>query len=102
MRQYHQELRFACEFCGKKFVDKRPLKLHVDGVHLKNNYITCDVCGKRLLGEISYKKHKDIVHSNNYKYECKTCGRHFKLLSLLKKHQFTHINLRPFNCKFNI
>lgn len=45
IREYHQEKRFSCGQCDKKFAQKAGLNKHVKVMHERSSSVTCDICG---------------------------------------------------------
>ena len=58
--QSHQEKSFECDFCEKKFAEKRLLKRHIV-VHQNVDAYTCEKCGK------------GFKHNNQLYRHCKKC-----------------------------
>ena len=58
--QSHQEKIFECDFCEKKFAEKRLLKRHIV-VHQNIDAYTCEKCGK------------GFKHNNQLYRHCKKC-----------------------------
>lgn len=75
------------------------MRRHIEEIHNPNHQrVTCDICGTTVKNERGLLRHKEEVHFSDYKYPCPTCGRAFKTIKMLKKHQFSHLKQKPFNC----
>ena len=62
-------LPFACQFCGKKFADRRKRSIH------------------------------ERIHTGDKPYECKYCGRRFAQVNACKSHEIKHTGVKPFSCE---
>ena len=87
----HEEKRFVCRFCGKKFHRNYNLKLHEEGKHMlastrssSSPPLRCPTCDARLKTKDTLRKHVKI-HGEK-KFECRHCKRRFHRLS----NQITH------------
>ena len=82
--------RFKCEFCKKRFIDKRSFTYHVEA-HARKKYF-CDKCPKRVFkNKMSYDRHSKLhARGKNYIY-CDLCNDKFEeqcqMTSHKKKHQ---------------
>ncbi|XP_023212282.1 zinc finger protein 226-like [Centruroides sculpturatus] len=62
-------------------------------IQRKNVY--CDICGKSVpYGKGRLERHMRIHRSN----ACKICGKEFRLNRILRRHERTHSEERPFKC----
>ena len=61
---------YACELCNDFFSSKNSLRLHINN-HLKSSL----------------------------PLSCSTCGKHFSSLRMLKGHELTHGDMKPFICE---
>ena len=80
----HQEKKFACNDCPKKYRTNFDLKTHMKSVHLKV-LDTCPHCGRQTA---NLKKHIYGNHTNDF--PCDLCGRHFARQTQLNYHMKAH------------
>lgn len=64
----------SCEFCGKIFVEKHKLRLHIQRKHEKNRKYECHLCNKKLNSLDAVQVHINIMHSDK-EFSCKYCSR---------------------------
>ena len=86
---------FECNFCFRKFNEKKQLAFHQQKWHL--NVYECDYCfnnNKKQVfsGKFDYIKHLNLFHKMSFKFKCKYCYKHFKYLSLYIQHRQTHLS----------
>ena len=86
----HEKVReYNCDKCGKSFLQKGNLKLHIQRVHENIRY-NCDKCGKSFTRKDHLNIHIQSVHEN-VRYKCEKCEKTFPEKTNLKKHiQSTH------------
>lgn len=107
MNHIHVEARFECDMCGRKFRQKKYLKLHMTVIHSKEANFICTSCGKTFTNQCSWKLHesKPCKISNasfgdkrpNPKYSCSLCKLKFSDLPYArihyqKVHQITDVS----------
>jgi uncharacterized Zn-finger protein len=112
-------LTVACDFCEKKFVDEKSLRLHhrahvckyfyvsiVESMSifclslpdsLQNNSVQCEKCSKTFSNSIHLRRHIKRMHDEFY-YECCYCKGSFGSKQSLNYHLFEHRGFRPFHC----
>lgn len=95
---YH-DAKYACEYCGKKFAQKRGLDHHYVRKHKNGGErFICDLCGKEVNSLRSLKGHL-LIHKGLRPLQCRQCGKGFVLESTLKQHLLTHTGERPHKCE---
>ena len=83
--------KFKCEFCKKRYVDKRCFKSHIES-HAGKKY-TCEHCPNRLFRNImSYHRHLNFHKRGNKYLVCDICNDKFEELYQLTSHQRKHDN----------
>jgi KRAB domain-containing zinc finger protein len=115
MKKLHREKLndlLSCDFCDKKFFQKKNLKIHLESFQCKNQKIfTCDHCGKEF--DEKKKIYSHIQIHAIHKVECNICHAQFKLKSLfghstschnqknyqLNQHMKYHENPEHFKCQ---
>ena len=86
-QRQHEEPKFSCEICSKKFFRKGNLKLH-QKVHLDSEEIEkfkCDICSKEFSTKCNMNRHKKS-HGGEQKIQCSICTSQFSEKSDLQKH----------------
>lgn len=124
-RKHVTELRYACQFCSKKFKTKVDLGAHIKFQHVKCP-VVCDVCGKvcsnsnalhvhqkrehflpkyechlcrrRMVSQANLDEHIIKQHENRQKFMCENCGKVFNQHSKLVTHSRTHTGEKPHPC----
>lgn len=88
----HKEPDFVCDLCGKNFVRRFSLKLHIRSVHATNFDFVCDKCpNKKFKTERYLQIHTRAQHSDNpYRYPCELCDRIFNSSTDRRRHRWTH------------
>ncbi|XP_055701661.1 zinc finger protein 91-like [Phlebotomus papatasi] len=100
--EHYTKKEFECAICGKKYVSKRNLKVHITTRHARNadKEILCTQCGKVFLGKSSLTLHQR-THTDNLPFECSVCSRKFKIKYYLTAHMKIHLEYRKtFPCKY--
>jgi len=90
-----------CPICGKVFVNKSSLTVHINAVHDEEGKIRfkCDQCSRGFSCKSKLKYHI-LSHSDERKHPCATCGKKFKSKRDLVKHDKIHSGVKPFKCSF--
>ena len=98
---HSQTNHFVCQFCGRKFIMKTNLTVHISRHHTKkSNDFVCQICGKAFPFKLYLKKHFK-THTDDKPYECNHCEAKFRENTLLRKHvNSIHLKLRPFLCQY--
>ena len=61
--------------------------------------VNCTQCGLTLRDSSCLKLHIRNVHTDDVpSYNCEQCGKGFKIVQNLRRHQFSHVDQRPFEC----
>lgn len=84
------------EFSNRLYM-LRHEKTHLENKKIYNEI--CTICGKVFLRKSYLKLHMRVKHSDERPYICDVCGSTFKLRSNLMEHKVTHSTDRPFQCK---
>nr|XP_039270586.1 zinc finger protein OZF-like [Styela clava] len=91
----------TCQFCGKKFLHRLPLKKHIlthtEAGNLKHS---CNVCGEEFRLKVKLYNHciKFSHMLDEVPYKCQTCGSVFSNDRDLNNHFRTHTAAKPFQC----
>ena len=78
---------FACEFCGKHFVQKSNMKAHIASAHL-NVKFKCDQCEYETGQKVSLRRHQLAMHYG-YTLQCdeEGCNKTFRWEADLRRHK---------------
>ena len=70
LNRHIKTVHLLCKYCGKEFIKKRKLDIHMRGVHegIENEPFKCYVCGKYVENK---KKHEESMKN------CKFCSENF-------------------------
>ncbi|XP_073823765.1 uncharacterized protein [Musca autumnalis] len=92
----HEEKKFACDKCDKKFVLKHKLDKH-KLTHLPESEkkFPCNECGKFYANEYILNQHQKAVHLNIYAKVCEICGETLSDSHNFKKHMEKHEGIVP-------
>ncbi len=80
--------RFACDQCGKGFIQPEHLRAHIKGVHKQIRPYKCDYCHVSCSEKSGLKMHMR-THTGEKPFSCVVCGKSFSRKADCKKHQKT-------------
>ncbi len=87
------QVPFTCYVCGKGYIDKHKLKVHLQ-YHSDYRGFECKYCGKKFKTNSNQKKHEKDIHENggvaSTEHFCDECGRVFKCKDYLVRHKLVH------------
>uniref|UniRef100_A0A336JZI8 CSON013666 protein n=1 Tax=Culicoides sonorensis TaxID=179676 RepID=A0A336JZI8_CULSO len=96
-----EKQQFACEICGKLFMNVTNLNAHILNLHEQKGRM-CRWC-KRLISYENWEEHKSeekIKHSINTATTCDICGSTFSSKDSAAMHRRNyHENRKPMECK---
>ena len=84
-RESGERQKYMCDFCGKTFLSKYGMKLHVKTQHEKNFKHTCSVCNKTFNQTIQFRYHYS-KHLQVPIEKCELCKRAFTSHGSLNRH----------------
>lgn len=99
--KFHQEKKYMCNVCGKRFRKLTNLQLH-EAIHANLKSFSCDICGKNFnihQGLIAHKR----THTRERPYKCPYCESCFRHSTDLRRHRRIHpehIEEQRFKCEF--
>eukprot|EP01083_Nonionella_stella_P261004 889280_1 len=91
-----QKLRAICELCGKDYVSKGGLKVHMLA-HSDLRPFSCDICNKSFKVRHYLTSHLRR-HAGIKKYACDICQKRFAKTYNLMVHRMIHTGEQPFAC----
>lgn len=106
-RKIHEPKCFECDICHKKFTYKPTLKVHLMGVHFKDEFAwekrrqqsECHICHKSIR-TYALNQHILIQHENQHPFHCDVCDQDFRYVGDLKRHiESIHLKQKPHECE---
>ncbi|OQV20503.1 putative Transcriptional repressor scratch 2 [Hypsibius exemplaris] len=85
-KQFHEEVAQTCVTCGKAYVSKPALAMHL---LTHNPAYKCEIC-KRKFSRSSLLQGHMRIHTGEKPYACESCGKCFADRSNLRSHIKTH------------
>uniref|UniRef100_A0A8D8F5T1 Zinc finger and SCAN domain-containing protein 2 n=1 Tax=Culex pipiens TaxID=7175 RepID=A0A8D8F5T1_CULPI len=97
VKECRERFTFDCDECDAKLQTPSHLKTHKELYHDEPKY-DCNFCGKKFKRKEIAVKHQ-ITHSKaNKKYPCAKCDKTFGTTTNLKRHMNVHLPVRPYPC----
>ncbi|XP_048002862.1 zinc finger protein 528-like [Leguminivora glycinivorella] len=97
-----EQYKFECEVCNKRFLQKRWLDDHMDGIHLGLKKYSCDRCDSSYGSFSSLRRHIARDHEKQVTpkqtHICDLCGQVFTVKKSLDEHLLSHYGIRPYTC----
>lgn len=90
------ERPFVCDICEKSFSQKKCLQRHA-ATHSSEKRFVCDICQKAFVDKSRLTGHK-VIHTKSKPYVCEICQKRFSKESRLESHKFTHDKTPRFHC----
>ncbi|KAL3288652.1 hypothetical protein HHI36_003085 [Cryptolaemus montrouzieri] len=94
-----EKLVHECEVCGRKFSDRRQVKLHMDTVHMKLKPFLCNFCGYKSSSRSSLKIHIR-QHTGEKPFSCDSCSYTTSDHNSLRRHKWRHTGDKPYKCAY--
>ncbi|XP_057684946.1 gastrula zinc finger protein XlCGF58.1-like isoform X5 [Corythoichthys intestinalis] len=88
----------ACEQCDRKFRMARQLRAHQAFHRLEKAPLRCATCGRTFTSAAVLRYH-EISHSDVKPFICDVCGKGFLRKKSLREHQTVHTGARPYPCQ---
>lgn len=83
--------RFVCDICNVGYARKDNIINHMQINHMKHKAkLVCSYCGKVFVHRRHLSLHVNLVHKKIKNYKCKFCKTNFEALSKLKDHLLTN------------
>ncbi|KAK3578258.1 hypothetical protein CHS0354_011581 [Potamilus streckersoni] len=100
-QRLHEEKKFECHICRKKFHFDHYLKEHISSVHDNTFKYQCTYCGKLMKSKTGLIAHTKQFHTHtDEQYNCPKCNKIFRQKGNLRTHMFSHETDRMFLCAF--
>ena len=92
IKKMHEERKdkFTCNDCGKQLLSKLSFKLHREAIHEQKKY-ACDICDRKFTQKTPLNTHMKRIHFQEANYNCSKCERPpFVTSEALKRHEKIH------------
>ncbi|XP_070505290.1 zinc finger protein 91-like [Chironomus tepperi] len=97
LRKHTKSFRlYYCDYCGKGF--KFISSLYTHRIYHEEGRFTCTYCEKKFARNSELVQHIRS-HTNEKPFKCEICSRRFTSKTLLKYHKQTHPETRGFKCR---
>ncbi|KAJ8730282.1 hypothetical protein PYW07_017320 [Mythimna separata] len=103
LRQHHRlmhnraALQYECVLCGRRFISKSVLDLHMT-THTKDRPYSCTECDKKFSTKQRVQIHKRAVHDKEKSHLCQLCSKSFFKKYHLQLHLRSHSKEKPCEC----
>lgn len=103
--RYHlNERPFLCSTCGRRFILKNQLNVHLLRVHVpkydpRHRRFPCHICEYKTGFQFKLEEHLK-THSDARNFRCNLCERMFKSAKSLRQHIHLHTGDKRHKCKY--
>ena len=97
-RTHNAVKKYKCDQCGKAFVEKCNLKIHIRK-HTGEKPYQCWVCLRRFSVKTNLDAHLRI-HNNEKPFKCEICNKSFARKAYLTQHIRIHTGEKPYQCQY--
>lgn len=94
-----EDRKYHCEQCNSSFKRAEHLRIHINGIHLKQRPYACSFCPRTFSQSGDRNQHLKS-HSSVKPFQCDFCQKQFKLQKALRTHLRIHTGERPYHCTF--
>lgn len=95
------KMLLVCEICGRLFMKKYQLELHLKKVHSqKKQMFSCTYCSHKTTSSKNMERHVALHLETKKECICEQCGKTFYNLNTLKDHvSYVHVQVSYFQIK---
>ncbi|XP_032820435.2 zinc finger and BTB domain-containing protein 16-A-like isoform X1 [Petromyzon marinus] len=98
-RKLHMEKGYACDLCGKRFLDSLRLRMHLLSHSANGQSYSCEQCGAAFTKESSLEHHREAHRAESgMAYFCLLCGKRLQTQSSLLQHMEVHAGAHEYVC----
>ncbi|CAM9765918.1 unnamed protein product [Lampetra planeri] len=97
-RKLHMEKGYACDLCGKRFLDSLRLRMHLLSHSANGQSYSCEQCGAAFTKESSLEHHREAHRESGMAYFCLLCGKRLQTQSSLLQHMEVHAGAHEYVC----
>lgn len=87
----------VCDICGRKYADRRMLRMHKDTVHSKLRPYLCNYCGYSASSRSTLKMHMR-QHTGEKPFACTYCDYRTSDHNSLRRHLMRHSGQTKYQC----
>ena len=98
LKTHSEDFKFECPQCPKKFNMELKLKLHMNTHNAEAKYV-CNLCGQAFRHRYPLAVH-ERKHTNNYAHFCDLCDQKFYRHYDLVRHRRRHTGEMPYQCTY--
>lgn len=89
----------VCDICGRKYADRRMLRMHKDTVHSKLRPYLCNYCGYSASSRSTLKMHMR-QHTGEKPFACTDCDYRTADHNSLRRHLMRHSGQTKYQCPY--
>lgn len=100
MKTKHQNEKFKCKICNKRFENFIKMRRHLIDVHTEKNRFQCVICNAHCKGYVSLEGHIEKYHPTakvRLTQVCDICGKQYLSKTVLENHMKSY-HTGAFDC----
>ncbi|XP_058445189.1 zinc finger protein 345-like [Malaya genurostris] len=91
---------YVCDHCGKEYIQKHSLQIHLANVHNAEKAYSCDMCDKRFVFLSNLTRHQEM-HKQIKRFACDFCDKTFSQKTAMMNHRRNiHTGETAFDCPY--